>query len=501
MKKIELIDLTLRDGQQSLVATRMTTEQALSAFPDLLDAGFKELELWGGATIDAPLRFLNENPWGRLDEFYKLAKGRANIRALIRGQNLFAYSPYPDNLVIAFCKAAIRSGVSTMRAFDALNDKRNVMISLIASKAFGGKAECCISYTTSPIHTTEKFVQLAADYASEGADIIAIKDMAGLLNPRDAAIIIPAIKKEISVPLTVHSHSTVGYGETTALVGLMFGADRIDVAVGPFAGGSSHPPVELVAVMAERLGIDHGLNHEAIQRAQKKLFEVRKALAKFDSSANNLPKPIPNPLPQTDIDKIDKAIELVRKGDFDEARRTIVDLMTSYGYPKPDEAQLDAQVPGGMLSNLRNQLKEVNQLQLLPQILEEVARVRADSGYPPLVTPTSQIVGSQAAFNVQTGQRYKIVSREFKDMVRGRYGRPGPISEEFLKMVTGSTERYTQRSGHYIDDVPLTSENGFNPPPFINNHRDLLLYYMLPGPTKDFFEKQDSKAKPPEQPH
>ena len=226
---------------------------------------------------------------------------------------------------------------------------------------------------------------------------------------------------------------------------------------------------------------------------------MRKALAKFDSSANNLPKPIPNPLPQTDIDKIDKAIELVRKSDFDEARRTIVDLMTSYGYPKPDEAQLDAQVPGGMLSNLRNQLKEVNQLQLLPQILEEVARVRADSGYPPLVTPTSQIVGSQAAFNVQTGQRYKIVSRDFKDMVRGRYGRPGPISEEFLKMVT-STVRNTQRSGHYVDDVPLTSEMAS-----IHHHSSIIIgifcFITAPGPTKDFFEKQDSKAKSPEQPH
>ncbi len=495
MRKIELIDLSLRDGQQSLLATRMNTEQALSVLPHLVAAGFSELELWGGATIDAPLRFLNENPWERLDKFYEITKGKTNIRALIRGQNLFAYSPYADNLVVAFCKAAVRSGISTMRMFDALNDRRNLMISLVASKAFGGKAECCLCYTTSPIHTTEKLAQLAADLAADGADMIGIKDMAGLIHPRAAAELIKGIKENVKLPLTLHSHSTVGFGEISALVGLIYGVDRIDVAVGPFAGGTSHPAVELISVMAERLGIEHGLDHEEIRKAGDKLAEIRKTLAKFDSCANNMPARIPYPLPPSQIDLIDRAIELVKAAKFDEARRKVLDILDQYGYPKPDEAQLDAQVPGGMLSNLRSQLSEIKQLDLLPVILDEVAKVRSDSGYPPLVTPTSQIVGAQATFNVQTKERYKVVSKEFKDMVRGRYGQPGPISEEFLKKVTGSTDRYTQRSGHYVDSVPLSPSEGLNPPQFIQNHRDLLLYYLLPGPVTEFFSK---KSKEPQ---
>lgn len=498
MRKIEFCDLTLRDGQQSLFATRMNTKQALSVFPDLLDAGFKEYELWGGATIDAPLRFLNENPWDRLDEFYKLAKGKANIRALIRGQNLFAYNPYPDNLVVAFCRAACRYGVSTMRMFDALNDRRNIMVSMIASKAFGAKAECCISYTTSPIHTVDKFVHFAADLAADGADIIAIKDMAGLLHPSDAAKIVPEIKKQVNLPLTIHSHNTVGYGVPSGLVAMIHGADRIDTAVGPFAGGSSHPAIEIMSVFAERLGLEHSLNHEAIRKASEKLFVIRKELAKFDVDANNLPKQIPYPFPPSLLELVDKAIDYAKKGQFDDLIRTTDELNDAFGYPKPDEAQLQAQVPGGMLSNLRSQLKDSGSIDLLPKILEEVASVRADSGYPPLVTPTSQIVGAQAAFNVQTGERYKVVSREFKDMVRGRYGAPGPISEEFLKKVTGSADRYTQRSGHYIDAVALSHDDGLNPPEFITNHRDLLLYYMLPGPTADYFGKKNApKTKEP----
>ncbi len=205
MKKIQLCDLTLRDGQQSLLATRMTSDQAFSVLPDILEAGFTELELWGGATIDAPLRFLKENPWDRLDEYKKMCMGRAKIRALIRGQNLFAYSPFADNLVVAFCKSAIESGIGVMRMFDALNDRRNLMISLLATKAYGGTAEMCFSYTTSPVHSPESFSDLAIDMAHMGADIITIKDMAGLLTPSDAFNLISKIKENVDK----HSHFTV----------------------------------------------------------------------------------------------------------------------------------------------------------------------------------------------------------------------------------------------------------------------------------------------------
>ncbi len=493
MKKVEFCDLSLRDGQQSLFATRMTTAQGMSVIGDIVDAGFSELELWGGATIDAPLRFLKENPWERLDQYYKITKGKTSIRALIRGQNLFAYSPYPDSMIVAFCKAAIKSGIGTMRMFDALNDRRNLMMSLLASKAWGAKTEVALSYTTSPIHTTEWFVKYAGELENDGADVVAIKDMAGLLSPKDAAVLIPALKKNLKVPITLHSHTTVGFAETTAIVALLEGCDRIDTAIGAFAGGLSHAAIELISVYAELLGIEHGLDHKAIERAGKKLLAIRKELAKFDITPNNLPQQIPYPLPPTTTDKMKKAIDMVKAGNFDEARRINIDIMTSFGYPKPDEAQLNAQVPGGMYSNLYSQLNTFGQLELLPKILEEVEKVRSDTGYPPLVTPTSQIVGSQATFNIQTGERYKVVSREFRDMVIGRYGKTGPMKPEFVSMIAGKLDIYKERSGHYVNSLPLTIDEGLNPPEFIKNHRDLLLYYLLPQPTKEFFESGSAK--------
>lgn len=493
MRKVEFCDLSLRDGQQSLFATRMTTEQGMSVLQDIVDCGFKELELWGGATVDAPLRFLKENPWDRLDRYYKVTNGKTSIRALIRGQNLFAYSPYPDSMIVAFCKAAIKSGVSTMRMFDALNDRRNLMMSLLASKTWGAKTEVALSYTTSPVHTTEWFVKYASELQEDGADVVAIKDMAGLLSPRDAAVLIPAMKKNLKVPITLHTHTTVGFAETASIVAMLSGCDRIDTAIGPFAGGSSHAAIEIISVYAELLGIEHGLDHKAIERSSKKLLAIRKELAAFDAKANSLPQLIPYPLPPTVLDKMKKAIELVQAGNYDEARRINIEIMSSFGYPAPDEAQLGAQIPGGMISNLRTQLQSFGQLDLLPKILEEAAKVREDAGYPPLVTPTSQIVGSQAAFNVQTGERYKVVSREFRDMVIGRYGKTGTMKPEFVSMIAGKLDIYKERSGHYVNSLPLTVDEGLNPPEYIKNHRDLLLYYMLPQPTKEYFESGSSK--------
>lgn len=489
MKRIQLCDVTLRDGQQSLLATRMTTDQALSVLPDILSAGFTELELWGGATIDAPLRFLNENPWDRLDKYRQMCMGHAKIRTLIRGQNLFAYMPFADNLVVAFSKSAIDSGVGVMRMFDALNDRRNMMISMLSAKAFGATAEMCFSYTTSPVHSPKTFANLAIDLSAMGADIITIKDMAGLLTPRDAFELITDIKRDVNLPITIHSHCTCGFATTNLVAGMLAGADRLDVAIDTMAGGTSHPPATLVATFAEMLGFDHGLDLSHVNKASKKLREIRKSLAEFDKWKDSIPEPIPYPLPPTITDKMHVILSLLKDHEFEKGRDEMVRLLSSLGYSEPDATQLKSQVPGGMLSNLRTQLAKVGQLDKLPLILDEVQKVRKDTGYPPLVTPTSQIVGAQASFNVETGSRYKMCSREFKDMISGRYGRPGKIDDKFVTEVTKTNNRYDQRSGHYVESAPLTEADGLNPPPFIHNHRDLLLYLMLPAPAKQFFSE------------
>ncbi len=265
------------------------------------------------------------------------------------------------------------------------------------------------------------------------------------------------------------------------------GADRIDTAIGPFAGGTSHPPVSLVAKFAELMGFEHDIDLSHVYKAAKKLREIRKTLAQFDKWKDEVPEPIPYPLPPTVTDKMEIIVSLVKDKKFTEARDKTVELMSSLGYPVPDETQLQSQVPGGMLSNLRTQLSTVGQLEKLPKILEEVQQVRKDVGYPPLVTPSSQIIGAQASFNVETADRYSVCSREFKDMICGRYGKPGIIDDDFITRVAKTTQRYDQRSGFYVKSAPLTEDDGLNPPPFIHNHRDLLLYLMLPGPAKDFF--------------
>lgn len=270
---IQFTDLTLRDGQQSLAATRMTTPQALRVLNILEDAGFSTLELWGGATLDSCLRFLDENPWDRLEQFSSHLS-RARIQALLRGQNLFGYQPYPDDLVIAFVRQAVNSGVGVMRIFDALNDLRNLKIAISATKANGAVAEAAISYTTSPVHTPQMFIHYAHQLAAAGADQLVIKDMAGLMHPCDTLELVRSIKREIDLPLAVHSHTTTGVGLLNAVVGMMYGADSVDCAITPFAGGTSHPPVELLILFAEELGLDHGLDKNLVLRAQGELFTI-----------------------------------------------------------------------------------------------------------------------------------------------------------------------------------------------------------------------------------
>lgn len=497
------IDTSLRDGHQSLLATRMSTDQCLRVLPMLRDSGYGILELWGGATIDSCLRFTNDNPFERLDAFYKvLGRDGAAIRSLCRGQNLFGYTPYADNVVVSFLKEAVRGGNRRVRIFDALNDARNVMVPIMAVKTYNGHAEVALSYTTSPIHDTRHFLNFARDVIELGADSLAIKDMAGLLHPRDAVELIRALRQRYpDIELSLHCHSTNGLAIITYVLAMMLGINYLDTAYGPMAGSTSLPPVELMDWFARELGLNHGIDMQLGPKIEAELRAIRRELVKFDTSPDRFGNPWPV---EPDADTRAKVKQVVRwlrdylnspdPAALEKAIAIVEDeIMVGQGYPPVDRRQLDAQVPGGMLSNLHNQLKEQGNLDKLPQILEEVPRVRKAAGYVPLVTPTSQIVGTQAAFNVMAGQPYAMMTREFKALIAGRYGRlPGPPDEKVLAMVEASGEqRCTRRPADYVSEVDFDALLRDNPQ--IRTQRDALLAILFPLPMKQFLEKRAAR--------
>lgn len=483
----QFVDVTLRDGHQSLAATRMTTAQAMRVLPLLDRAGFTALELWGGAVLDSAIRFLNEDPWDRLTTFKEALGGGEKIRALLRGQNLFGYQPAADDLVISFVKEAVQSGVGIMRIFDALNDWRNIQTSLLATKAYGGVVEGAISYTTSPVHTTTYFVEFAKKLEEEGSDQIAIKDMAGLLYPTDALALIKGLKQNLSVPITLHSHSTTGVATLNAVIALQQNVDYIDTAITPFAGGTSHPPIEVLIVFAEEMGIDHGLDKALILQAQAELFKIFDELKQFIPQHGQYYRPIS--YDDVDRDQVQKIIKLVATEEnaaIEQALLLMRQLLMELAYPKFDDKIFESQVPGGMLSNLYNQLKDMDQLGLMDQVLAEIPQVRAEAGYVPLVTPTSQIVGSQAAFNVMTGSRYQLVSDPFKMILKGEFGRtPAPCSPEIIAKVLGSNEAPLKyRAASYLHPV---LEDPYDLP-FVKTHKDLLLYLLFKQSAETFLK-------------
>ncbi len=563
-KSIRFVDLTLRDGQQSLAATRMTTQQAMRVLPLLNGAGYAAMELWGGATLDSCVRFLGEDPWERLETFRQALDPSEQIRILLRGQNLFAYQPYPDDLVIAFTKQAIRSGANLVRIFDALNDWRNLQIALIAAKAYGGQVEASISYTVSPVHTTKYFVDYALKLEKEGADQIAIKDMAGLLYPTEAMKLFQELSAKLTVPLTAHSHTTTGVGTLNAVIAMQMGLDYIDTAITPFAGGTSHPPIEVLIVFAEEMGLEHGLDKAAILKAQAELFKIFAELEEHIPSDSSY-----RPVRYEDINRetVQEIIKLVRTasslgfpplskdlergpgGEVDSGPGREVDsgpgrevdsgpgrevdsgpgdevdsglgstsvsrpperaagsshhqdhvalleralaltrqLLHDLGYPPYEQGIFKSQIPGGMLSNLQSQLKQMGQLDRINQIMEEIPRVRQDVGYVPLVTPTSQIIGSQATFNVMLGERYQMVSNEFKMLLRGEFGRtPAPINPEIIQKVLDPGETPLKyRPASYLHPV---LEDKYDLP-FIKSHKDLLLHLMLKQPADEFLKQR-----------
>lgn len=499
--RVNLIDCSLRDGHQSLLATRMSTEQTLRVLPLCRDSGYTILELWGGATLDSALRFTHDDPFERLDRFTEVlgnptsGDGNVSIRSLCRGQNLFGYSPYPDNVVVEFLKAAVRSGTNRVRVFDALNDHRNLITAIMATKAFNGHAEAALSYTTSPVHDIDHFVNFASRALDCGADSLAIKDMAGLLHPADALDLIEAIKKNFpGVELTLHSHCTNGLATTTYVVGMLSGVDHLDVCHGPMAGGTAQPPAELIAFFAQELGIQINVDMSLAPQIDSQLRRIREELGDVDKDPQHMGQPWPS-APDADMrSKIKQAVKLIQRGDRDSLTQAIAiiedQILAPQGYPPIDRRQLDAQVPGGMLSNLHNQLKEQGKLDLLPQILEEVPKVRKAAGYVPLVTPTSQIVGTQAAFNVIQGSPYAFVSEPFRELLMGKYGRlPGPPDPAVLEKVARGEPPAYKRPADYVNDVDLETLYQKNVD-LIRSHRDLLLLVLFPLPARQFLSQQ-----------
>jgi len=398
---VKIVETGLRDGHQSLFATRMTTPEVLKALKELDQVGYYSMELWGGATFDACLRFLDEDPWERLRQIKKVVKN-TKIQMLFRGQNILGYRHYADDVVEKFVEKSIKNGVDVIRIFDALNDIRNLECAVKATKKYGGECQIALSYTTSPVHTVKYYAELAKEIEKLGADSICIKDMAGVMTPNDAYELISELKKNTKLPIELHSHCTGGICEMTYLKAVEAGVDRIDCAMSPFSGGTSQPCTESMAVALKGLGYDAGINMDMLNKASALMMPVKQ-------------KYLDNGLLNPKVLSVNPNI-------------------------------LKYQVPGGMLSNLISQLKQQGASDKLDDVLKEVPNVRKDMGYPPLVTPLSQMVGTQAVLNVVTGERYKMVPKEINEYLHGKYGKsPAPVDEDIRKKIIGDDKVITYR--------------------------------------------------------
>ncbi|MBE6687983.1 MAG: oxaloacetate decarboxylase subunit alpha [Ruminococcaceae bacterium] len=444
MPKVKLTETVLRDSHQSLIATRMSTEEMLPILDKLDKIGYNALECWGGATFDACLRFLNEDPWERLRKIKAVAKN-TKLQMLFRGQNILGYRHYADDVVEYFVQKSIANGIDIIRIFDALNDPRNLKVAIDATKKEGGHVQAAFSYTTSPVHNNEYFAKYAKQLEEMGADSICIKDMSGLLKPYDAYELVKSLKANTKLPIELHTHYTSGLASMTALKAIEAGCDIIDTAISPMAMGTSQLPTESLVATLAGTEYDTGLDLAALDEICKYFTPLR-----------------------------DKYI---KSGLLDPA------------VLKVDVNALMFQVPGGMLSNLVSQLKQAGKSDKLREVLEEVPRVRADAGYPPLVTPSSQIVGTQAVFNVINGERYKMVTKEFKALVKGEYGKtPVKIDDEFVKKIAKEEPLTTGRPADALK--PELSKLREEIKEYIEQDEDVLSYALFEQVALKFFEKR-----------
>ena len=447
MSKVKITETVLRDSHQSLIATRMTTEEMLPVLEQMDKVGYHSLEAWGGATFDACMRFLNEDPWERLRKIRDRVKN-TKLQMLFRGQNILGYRHYSDDVVEYFVQKSIANGIDIIRIFDALNDPRNLGTAINATKKEGGHVQAAFSYTTGPVYTLEYYSKYAKQLEEMGADSICIKDMAGLLKPYDAYDLVKAIKESVKVPIQLHTHYTAGLASMTLMKAVEAGVDVIDTAISPMAMGTSQPPTEALVAALQGTEYDTGIS-------------------------------------LTDLDKVTKHFAPLRE-------KYLANGLLNPKALKVDVNALVYQVPGGMLSNLMSQLAQAGKSDQLTAVLEEVPRVRADVGYPPLVTPSSQIVGTQAVFNVIMGERYKTVTKEFKGVVRGEYGKtPVPIDPAFIKKIIGDEKPITTRPADALK--PELEQLRSEIAQYLEQDEDVLSYALFPEVSKKFFEFRKAK--------
>ena len=443
-KKILITETVLRDAHQSLLATRMPLSDMVPILDKMDKIGFYSLECWGGATFDACLRFLNEDPWERLRTIRKMCPN-TKLQMLFRGQNMLGYRHYADDVLEYFVQRSVANGIDIIRIFDALNDIKNLEVAIKAAKKEGAHAQVAISYTTGPVFTHEYYVNYAKTIENAGADSICIKDMAALLTPYETEALVKAIKAAVKIPVQLHTHYTSGLASMCLLKGIEAGADMIDTAMSPLALGTSHAPTESMVAALQGTEYDTGLDLVALSEIREYFMTLRE--------------------------------KYIKEGLLDPKM-----LAT-------DAKALIYQVPGGMLSNLLSQLKQAGKADQLTEVLEEVPRVRKDSGYPPLVTPTSQIVGTQAVFNVITGERYKMCTNEFKGLVAGKYGTtPVPVDPEFQKKIIGDEKPITCRPADLLEPELETLRKECAE--WVEQEEDVLSYAQFPKVAKDFFEKR-----------
>jgi pyruvate carboxylase subunit B len=514
-KHIKIRDLTLRDGQQSQLATRMNQAQVDRVLPFYKKAGFYAMEVWGGAVPDSVMRYLDESPWDRLEKIKAEIGDASKLTALSRGRNLFGYAPYPDSVIEGFCANAVRSGVGIMRIFDALNDVENMKASVRFVKAAGGMADCAVCYTVDPkfsrgerfraffkgqklpkdLFTIRYFVDKAKALASLGADMITIKDMAGLIDPKESADLIKALKAEVGVPIDLHTHCTPGYGVASILMAMVNGVDILDSVIMSWSGGPAAPAFEIVQLFADRLGLDTGVDGAIVAKIDAEIRVARTQLAKFDQFKSNVPpafdlskdKLLPETAALFDAavqeataprPRIDKVLGLCQK------------IEKTFNYPDPDEIVRHAQIPGGMYTNMLSQLQEAKLEQHTEEVLAVVPEVRLACGVPPLVTPTSQIVGVQAVNcvidRIQGKPFYTNVSKNFLELVKGAYGEtPWPVDPEFRLKICGHREEMPYDTSKYKKQ-PNPELPEFEGAKLALNEKEELLLELFPSVADKF---------------
>ena len=520
-RSLKIRDLTLRDGQQSSFATRMTQEQINRCLPYYKDAGFFAMEVWGGAVPDSVMRYLGENPWTRLESIHKEIGDISKLTALSRGRNLFGYAPYTDEIIDGFSRNAIQSGLGIMRIFDALNDVDNVKSTIKYVKRYGGIADCAVCYTVDPkypqpsflqklfgkkapqpVFTDEYFLDKAVQMAALGADMITIKDMSGLIPPQRISRLVKLFKQHVKVPIDFHTHSTPGYGLASVFAAIAAGVDVVDTNCWWFAGGTGAPALELVYVFCQKMGIDIGVNMDAVAKINEQLKGIRKEL---ELSVFGAEKPKPNRFAFSDTaDQLfNEAVAAAKAENFDKLLEISQKIEAYYGFPAPNELVQKAEIPGGMYSNMVAQLKQLKSEDILPRAMELIPSVRLSAGLPPLVTPTSQIVGAQAvncAMDEKAGREmYTNKSSQFIGLVKGDYGKtPVKIDPEFRMKICGfSDERPYDTSKYTMQPNPELPEAGGVK--LAENEKEILLLELFPLVAKNYLTNTKKKAYETEQ--